>query len=313
MKERDAMQKRRAEERLGQSQQRVQAADRQAREEQAREEEKAKRRIGRAKKSAGPDAAVDENGNLIQETWEQRLDREKKEREDRKLQHKAAVLASRCPLTRSLEESINVFVGTKGKNATDPPKIKIDAFKATDPAIVAARITREAEKLEAAKIEKEKANEERIRNLAVAPDHPSVVKMRERANETKAKADHKAAEQKKKEDDIKATKAREEKEKMDAFKAQKAPDVKPTNAQISRDLEVKRSEEARIEDQKRKDRIEHERSERQEAVRRSLGASKQKDTQRIVLGEGGAPVAAGKSHPSLSDRFDKYHKPHLHI
>ena len=103
---------------------------------------------------------------------------------------------------------------------------------------VAARIAREAQKIEAAKIKKEKENEERIRNLAVAPDHPSVVKMAERATATKAKLDLRTQEQKRKENEAKAAKQREEQAKIDAIRSQKTPDVKPTNAQISRDLEV---------------------------------------------------------------------------
>lgn len=181
---------------------------------------------------------------------------------------------------------------------------------------IAARIARDAEKLEEAKIKKEKANEERIRSFAIAPDHPAVVKMKERAIATKAKSDLRAQELKRKEEEVRAIAEREERERLEAIKAQKAPDVKPTNAQISRDLEVKRAEEARIEEQKRKEKAEEERIERQKELQRSINAAKKKDptTSRVVLGEGGEPInSGGKQRPTLSERFDQYHKPHLNV
>ena len=56
--------------------------------------------------------------------------------------------------------------------------------------------------------------------------------------------------------------------------------------------------------------------ERQKELQRSINAAKKKDatTSRVVLGEGGEPLnSGGKQRPTLTERFDNYHKPHLHI
>ena len=129
MKERDAIMRKRAEDRLEKSRQRAEAAEKLRQEEEERQEQAKLRRIEQAKKSGN----VDESGNPRAETWEERLEREKQEREERKLKHKAAILAQRVPLTASLEESITVFKDSKGKYAPEPPKIKVEPIKATDP------------------------------------------------------------------------------------------------------------------------------------------------------------------------------------
>ena len=132
MKEREAVMKKRAEDRLEKSRKRAEAAEKIKDEELLKEEERKKKRIQRAQKSRGAEA-TDENGNPLHETWEMRLEREQKDREDRKLKHKAVILSQRVPLTSSLEESINVYKNLKGRNAPEPGKVKITPFKATDP------------------------------------------------------------------------------------------------------------------------------------------------------------------------------------
>lgn len=132
MKERDEVMRKRAEDRLEKSRQRAEAAEKLKKEEEKLQEEKKQARISRAKKTL----RTDESGNPVVESWEDRLEREKNEREERKLKHKAALLAQRVPLTSSLEESINMFKDSKGKYAPEPPKIKIVPIKAADPEAV---------------------------------------------------------------------------------------------------------------------------------------------------------------------------------
>lgn len=125
MKERDLIMRKRAEDRLEKSRQLAEAAEKLKKEEAALQEKLALKRIEQACQSGG-----------AEESWEQRLEREKAVREERKLKHKAAILAQRVPLTASIEESINIFKDIKGKNAPEPPKIKIEPIKAVDPETV---------------------------------------------------------------------------------------------------------------------------------------------------------------------------------
>ena len=136
MKERDEIMRKRAEERLEKSRQRAEAAEKLKQEEEKLQEEQKQKRIARARKSRG----TDESGNPVAESWEERLEREKNEREERKLKHKAALLAQRVPLTSSLEESINVFKDSKGKYAPEPPKPKVVPIKAADPETVISKL-----------------------------------------------------------------------------------------------------------------------------------------------------------------------------
>ena len=52
----------------------------------------------------------------------------------------------------------------------------------------------------------------------MAPDHPAVVKMNERAVATKAKADQRAQEQQRKDEEARAAAQRAEQERLDAIK-----------------------------------------------------------------------------------------------